>query len=83
MFGITETMNTQTQKLAAWAMRASYDDLSDAARSALGNHVLDTLGCALGALGEGPTAACRAQVEEFGGSGPCTLIGGVTSPSVL
>lgn len=73
--------NTQTQKLAVWAMRASYDDLSDAARASLKNHVLDTLGCALGALGEGPVAACRAQVDEFGGTGPCTLIGGgMTSP---
>ena len=70
--------NTQSQRLAAWAMRASYDDLSDAARSAFKNHILDTLGCALGALGSRPTAACRAQVDEFGGSGPCTLIGGGT-----
>jgi len=60
-------------------MRASYDDIPDAARQALKNHVLDTLGCALGALGEGPLAACRAQVDEFGGTGPCTLIGGGTS----
>jgi len=71
--------NTQSQRLAAWAMRASYDDLSDDARQSFKNHILDTLGCALGALGEGPILACRAQVEEFGGTGPCTLIGGGTT----
>jgi 2-methylcitrate dehydratase len=27
-------------------------------------------------LGAGPVEACRAQVADFGGDGPCALIGG-------
>ncbi|HEY6947595.1 MAG TPA: MmgE/PrpD family protein, partial [Gemmatimonadales bacterium] len=38
--------------------------------------VLDTLACALGALNGAPVRLVRAQVEEFDGSGPCSLIGG-------
>jgi 2-methylcitrate dehydratase len=39
-------------------------------------HILDSLGCCIAALGAGPIQACREQVAEFGGSGPCALIGG-------
>ena len=38
--------------------------------------MLDSLGCAIGALGAGPVRAIRAQVDEFGGRALCTLIGG-------
>jgi 2-methylcitrate dehydratase len=37
---------------------------------------LDSLGCCIAALGAGPVDACRDQVGEFGGIGPCALIGG-------
>jgi 2-methylcitrate dehydratase len=39
-------------------------------------HILDSLGCCIAALGAGPVEACRAQVADFGGEGPCALIGG-------
>jgi 2-methylcitrate dehydratase len=39
-------------------------------------HILDSLGCCIAALGAGPVLACREQVAEFGGAGPCALIGG-------
>jgi 2-methylcitrate dehydratase len=38
--------------------------------------VLDSLGCALGALDAGPVRMVREQVEELGGAPLCTLIGG-------
>ena len=38
--------------------------------------ILDSLGCCIAALGAGPVEACRAQVADFGGAGPCALIGG-------
>ncbi len=67
---------TQAEQLATFAVRASYEDLSEAARRELKIRVLDALGCALGALGAPPLRMIRAQIEEFGESGRCTLIGG-------
>jgi 2-methylcitrate dehydratase len=64
------------EQLAAFVTRSSYDDLSVAARQALKNHILDTLGCAIAALDGEPMRAIRAQVEDFGGTQRCALIGG-------
>lgn len=66
---------TDVERLAAYVVRASYDDLSEAARRHLKIRVLDALGCAIGALGEEPIRAIQTLVDEFGGSGHCTLIG--------
>jgi 2-methylcitrate dehydratase len=67
---------TQVQALARYAARATFDDLSSASRTQLPVHILDSLGCCIAALGASPVRACREQVSDFGGSGPCTLIGG-------
>lgn len=53
--------------------------LEPAARERLKLSVLDTLGCAIGALGAGPVQAVRSVVEAFGGNGTCTVIGGPPS----
>src|SRR6202045_2756413 len=67
---------TQVEALAKYAARASFADLSAESRRQLPIHILDSLGCCIAALGAGPVDACRAQVTEFGGTGPSTLIGG-------
>jgi len=67
---------THAERLAAFVVRASYDDLSKAAVQQLKIRVLDALGCAVGALEGDPIRLVRAQVEEFGGAGRCTLVGG-------
>ena len=67
---------TQVQNLARYAARAAYEDLSPASRTQLPIHILDSLGCCIGALGAAPIHACRQQVTDFGGTGPCALIGG-------
>ena len=67
---------TLVERLARFATRASYSDLSEAAREQLKIRVLDALACAIGALDERPVRLVRAQVEEFDDSGPCSLIGG-------
>src|SRR6202046_4988140 len=67
---------TQVEALAKYAARAKFGDLSSQSRTQLPIHILDSLGCCIAALGAGPIKACREQVTEFGGSGPCTLIGG-------
>src|SRR5256885_86240 len=67
---------TIAERLARYAVAASYDDLSEAAREQLKIRVLDALACAIGALEGEPVQLVRAQVEEFNGAGPCSLIGG-------
>jgi 2-methylcitrate dehydratase len=66
---------TQVEALAKYAARASFSDLSAESRRQLPIHILDSLGCCIAALGAGPVQACREQVAEFGGAGPCALIG--------
>jgi 2-methylcitrate dehydratase len=67
---------TQVEALAKYAARASFADLSAQSRKQLPVHILDSIGCCIAALGAGPIEACRAQVADFGGDGPCALIGG-------
>jgi len=67
---------TEAERLAVFVHRARWDDLSEPAREALKIRILDSLGCAVGALAAEPIAAARRQVEEFGGAPLCTLIGG-------
>ncbi len=67
---------TQVEALARYAARASFADLSAASRRQLPIHILDSVGCCIAALGAGPVQACREQVADFGGTGPCALIGG-------
>jgi 2-methylcitrate dehydratase len=67
---------TEVEALAKYAARASFADLSAQSRKQLPVHILDSLGCCIAALGAGPIEACRAQVADFGGDGPCALIGG-------
>src|SRR6201998_1919476 len=67
---------TQVEALAKYAARASFSDLSAESRKQLPVHILDSLGCCIAPLGAGPVEACREQVADFGGTGPCTLIGG-------
>lgn len=67
---------TMAQDLARFAAKASFLDLSKETQRALKIRVLDSIGCALGALGAEPIRMLRAQVDDFGESGRSTLIGG-------
>src|ERR1700721_1147723 len=69
-------MTTQDEARAKYAPPAGFADLSQQSRRQLPIHILDSLGCCIAALGAGPVQACREQVAEFGGSGPCALTGG-------
>ena len=73
---------TQVEALAKYASRASFTDLSAESRRQLPVHILDSLGCCIAALGAGPIMACREQLADFGGTGPCALIGGGNSNPV-
>lgn len=67
---------TEVQELAAFAVRASWDDMSGGARDALKIRFLDAIACALGALGADTPRVIRGYVDDVGGSGTSALIGG-------
>jgi hypothetical protein len=68
---------SQAESIAKFVIRASYQDLTPERRERLKVSVLDSLACAINALGAPPIVACLEQAKEFGGSdGRCTLIGG-------
>lgn len=72
---------TEVGQLAAFVDRASLDDLSPGALEQLKIRILDTLGVAIGALDAEPIIAIRGLIEDLGGTGQSTLIGGgKTSP---
>lgn len=71
---------TEVDELAAFVTRARYGDMSESAREQLKIRVLDSLGCALGALDAAPIRAIRVQLADFGGKPLCTLIGGSKAP---
>ncbi|MBI5342695.1 MAG: MmgE/PrpD family protein [Deltaproteobacteria bacterium] len=76
-----ERYRTRSEQMASFVEHAAWEDLSPAAREALKIRVLDSLGCAFGALAGPPIRLLRSDVEEFGGNPLCTLIGGgYTSP---
>jgi len=67
---------THVEQLASFVDRASYEGLSAEARDQLKIRILDSLGCAIGALDGEPIRFLRAQLDDFGGATHCTLIGG-------
>lgn len=67
---------SMVEQLAAFVAQAEYEHLSQEARQAARIRILDALGCAIGALDGEPIRAIREQIEDFGGNGRCTLIGG-------
>ncbi|WP_394821674.1 MmgE/PrpD family protein [Pendulispora albinea] len=66
----------EIERMAAFVERASWELISEDARRALKIRLLDSVGCAIGALLGKPVRAVRAQVDAFGGSGHVTLVGG-------
>jgi 2-methylcitrate dehydratase len=69
-------MTTRVEQLAEFAAAARWADVSEPAREQLKLRVLDSIGCAIGALGADVPAIVRTHVESFGGERLCALIGG-------
>ncbi len=65
-----------SEQLAQFVVRASYEDISEEASGQLKARILDSLGCAIGALNSEPIRVILEQVRDFGGNGRVTLIGG-------
>ena len=69
-------MTTRVEDLAQFVAGARWEDISTPAREQLKLRLLDSVGCALGALGAEVPAIVRAHVDDFGGEPMCTLVGG-------
>src|SRR5579885_246987 len=67
---------TEVEQLAQFVVRADYAQISEAARQALKVRILDSLGCAIGAVEGPPVVRIRAYLEQVGGHPLVTLIGG-------
>src|SRR5215208_3419440 len=67
---------TEVQNLAQFVVNARFEDISAVARQRLKLHVLDSIGCALGAVTWPLPRKIRQYVEDLGGAPTCTLIAG-------
>jgi 2-methylcitrate dehydratase len=67
---------TISEGIASFALKARFSDIDPKIIERLKLHLLDSLGCALGAFDGLPVRRLRDQIEEFGGKPICTLIGG-------
>ena len=75
---------SQAEGIAKFAHNVTYEDLTPERRERLKISILDSLACAISAIGAAPIKAYLAQAKEFGGSDArCTLIGGGKANVVL
>jgi len=69
------------KQIARFVSRADFGSIGGDTKLALKRTVLDTIACAVAALGGEPAKMLREQFKEYGGNALCTLIGGGrTSP---
>ncbi len=72
---------TEVQTLAKFVIERDFQDLSDDAVKQLKIRVLDSIGCAFGALNAQPVRMIKSHIEDFGGNPLTSMIGGdMTSP---
>ena len=72
-------INTTCERLAAYTAQATWEKISPEARGKLRQHVLDTLGCALGATPAATSSQIAFDADELSNALPCSLIGGGTA----
>jgi 2-methylcitrate dehydratase len=73
---VHEGLMSQAQQMAIFASGARFASLGSDTRQQLKIRILDALGCGLGALHGEPVRMIRGYINELGGTGSCTLIGG-------
>jgi 2-methylcitrate dehydratase len=69
-----EAVRPLADRLADYADRISFSDLDAATLERVKSHLIDALGCAIGALDEPPVRICR-DVASLASGGASTLIG--------
>lgn len=71
------------QRLAAYADRLNYDDLDTATIERIKSHLVDTIGCGIAAIDEGPVRICRdLALSSAGGSSTVFGTGRRTRPDL-
>src|SRR6201985_3791063 len=70
------TPPTAVERIGAFAAAARTEHLTNDTRRLLKRNILDSLGCAIAALGGQLFQGLREQFEEYRAPGRCTLIGG-------
>lgn len=68
-------MDTTTRRLATFAIETRHEDIPEAVRRSAKLLLLDTLGCAIGAVGTDPGLAVRRMVRRNGIGGPASVLG--------
>lgn len=72
---------TKCEQIAHWARNASWKKIPQSAQDRIKLHLLDSLGCAIGALRAAPIESARHAHATAPAPGPCTQIAGAkTSP---
>ena len=71
-----ESAATTVEKIAAFVVGCDNQSVSPEVRDTIGKHLLDSIGCAIGAIGAKTTLHIKSVVDSFGGKPTCTLIGG-------
>ncbi|HYA03254.1 MAG TPA: MmgE/PrpD family protein, partial [Syntrophobacteria bacterium] len=66
---------TRAEQLAQYVVQARYEDMDAETRRELKIRILDSLGCALGAMRGEPIRLIREHLKDFGGGALCTLVG--------
>ncbi len=69
-------MQKEVERLAGFIHKSRFDDLSDQAIEALKIRVLDSLGCAFGALSSPLILMLKEHLEDFDGKPIASIIGG-------
>jgi len=78
---LREDNTTLASQLASFVVRSRFEDLDGEIRRQIKIRVLDSLGCAIGAVGAEPVHLIRTQIDTFDPAPLCGLIGGgATSP---
>src|SRR5436309_1313354 len=72
--GMKKEKSTIAEGIASLALTSRLDNIGAAIVERLKLHLLDSIGCAFGALDAIPVRRLRDQIEEFGGKPICTLI---------
>ena len=72
---------TTVEKIASFVVNCDNEAVAPNVRERVSKHLLDSIGCAVGAVGAKMTLHIKNVVDAFGGKPICTLIGGgATSP---
>lgn len=75
-FDMTDAHRTEVQQMADFVAAADLSQMSEEAVEQLKIRVLDTIGVGIGALDSDVLQAIRSLIEDLGGNGAATLIGG-------